>query len=96
MNPCHLRTCRTFLTSPMCTFLDSQCNADEVLAMIQLARYYPFVCALTTLPDGEDLIVSGASVSTDKLQKLAERTECIIVDVYDAVGYLMWVRNSGA
>ena len=58
------------------------------------ARYYPFVCCLTTFPSNEfEKIKPASEFSTETLRKMVKRTNMIITDAYDAESFIVWERK---
>lgn len=53
-------------------------------------RGFHFVCAMTSVPDGDMDLWRGRQITPKTLQKLARGTESIVVGAYDGEGYLIW------
>lgn len=60
---------------------------------VRFARYYPFIGCLTSLPKDEPTIQPFAEVTESSMEKLASRTDIIIIDAYDGVGFWIWYKN---
>lgn len=60
---------------------------------VGFARYYPFVGCLTSLPKDDPLLKPFTEVTEATMEKLASRTDIIIIDAYDGVGFWIWYKN---
>ena len=63
---------------------------------VGFARYYPFIGCLTSLPMDEPAIHPFTEVTVSTMEKLASRTDIIIIDAYDGVGFWVWYKNPNA
>jgi hypothetical protein len=52
-----------------------------------------FVCILTSKPSDDFMSIQDVSISNDKIEGLAIRTEKIILGAYDGEGYLIWHKQ---
>ena len=52
-----------------------------------------FICALSSKPTEDFLNINNSSISIDKIEKFARRTEKIILGAYDGEGYLVWHKQ---
>lgn len=68
-------------------------NFEQIDNAVRFARYYPFVGALTSFPKETPEVLPFQEISEKTLEKLISNTEIIIVDAYDAVGFLIWSRS---
>jgi hypothetical protein len=55
-------------------------------------RAYPFVAALTSLPEGHAKVGSGEDVAESSFSLLAQRAEMLLVGAYDEETAIVWER----
>ncbi len=67
-------------------------DLQDISWTVRGARDYPFIGALTTLPENAADLEPHAEVTTDVLREVALRTEHILVGAYDAEAELVWSR----
>jgi hypothetical protein len=92
-DPCVSSLDKKFFThgSELYFFLTSRDqDLSSITGTIRAARSYPFVGALTSVPEDEPDIRADFEVTTDVLEKLAARTEHILIGAYDDEGVLIW------
>ena len=69
-------------------------DTARIISTIRTARCYPFLGALTSIPDDEPDIQCCQEVSNEFLRMLAMRTKHIIVGAYDLEAQLIWTAPS--
>ena len=75
-------------------FLDSKdFDSEKVKRLVQVARSYPFIGVLTSLPESDPGIRVAQEVTESVLEKLAARTTHLLIGAYDAEGVLIWSRG---
>lgn len=71
------------------------CGSDLIYRTVHsLARPYPFVGALTSLPKGQLHMPIGHELAISEIEMLASRTEHILIGAYDDEGTVIWSRLS--
>ncbi len=69
-------------------------SSDIVYATLRLARPYPFVGVLTSIPEDRPNIRTGHVLTIDEIEMLTSRAEYILIGAYDDEGTLIWSKQS--
>lgn len=68
-------------------------DPTKVASTVRAARSYPFIGVLTSIPEDEPDIRAGYELTADILERLAMRTEHILIGAYDGEGELIWSKS---